>query len=237
MEYYNPNDNHTKHYAAIGTIVVVGLIAWLASYINISVTLKERGETEVVVAFDEVVEEETEELEPPKTQHQSRPSTDTRNSDSPAHVEESKEEPKSVQTKGNEPKTQTVNANALFNPTESLSTESVATGNRLAPEGDNDSRSGEGNGYNLDGTDQLDAGLQGRGLREALKQPGLGYNTSGVVKVRVEVNAEGNVVSATMVQGSDQTLIDLAIKAAKDAKFNRAEGTSVGIITYVFKIH
>jgi TonB family protein len=237
MEYYNPNDNHTKHYAAIGTIVVVGLIGWLASFINISVTLKERGEAEVVVAFEQSVEEETEELEPPKTQHQSRPSTDTRNSDSPAHVEESKEEPKSVQTKGDEPKTQTVNPNALFNPTESLSTESVATGNRLAPEGDNDSRSGEGKGYNLDGTDQLDAGLQGRGLREALKQPGLGYNTSGVVKVRVEVNAEGNVVSATMVQGSDQTLIDLAIKAAKDAKFNRAEGTSVGIITYVFKIH
>ena len=237
MEYYNPNDNHTKHYAAIGTIVVVGLIAWLASYINISVTLKERGETEVVVAFDEVVEEEKEELEPPKTQHQSRPSTDTRNSDSPAHVEESEEEPKSVQTKGNEPKTKTVNPNALFNPTESLSTESVATGNSLAPEGDNDSRSGEGNGYNLDGTDQLDAGLQGRGLREALAQPRPVYNTPGTVVVRVEVNADGHVVSATMVKGSDQTLIDLAIEAAKKAKFNKAKDTSVGTITYVFKIH
>lgn len=237
MEYYNPNDNYTKHYAAIGTIVVVGLIGWLVSYITISVTLMERGEAEVVVAFDEVVEEETEELEPPKTQHQSRPSTDTRNSDSPAHAEESKEEPKSVQTKGNEPKTQTVNANALFNPTESLSTESVATGNRLATEGDSEDHKGENNGYNLEGTDQLDAGLKGRGLREALGQPRSAYNTSGTVVVRVEVNADGNVVSATMVQGPDQTLIDLALEAARKAKFNKAEGTSVGTITYVFKLH
>lgn len=237
MEYYNPNDNHTKHYAAIGTIVVVGLIGWLASYITISVTLKERGEAEVVVAFDEVVEEETEELDPPKTQHQSRPSTDTRNSDSPAHVEESKEEPKSVQTKGNEPKTQTVNPNALFNPTESLSTQSVATGNSLAPEGDNDSRSGEGNGYNLEGTDQLDEGLKGRGLREALPMPRTAYNTAGKVVVRVEVDANGNVVSVTTKEGSNQTLIDLAKEAAWKAKFKKGDKTSVGTITYVFNLH
>ena len=234
MEYYDLNDNSTKKYAAIIAVAVVGLIALLVNFISITVIPKEYSKGEITI---EVVAEEDEEYEEPKPKAASKPSTDTRNSDSPAHVEETKDEPKSVQTKGEAPKTQTLNPNALFNPTEALSAESVATGNRLAPEGDSESRNGKGNGYNLDGTDQLDAGLKGRGLREALGQPRRDYNTSGTVVVRVEVNADGNVKSATMVSGPDQKLIDLAIEAAKKAKFNKADGISVGTITYVFNLH
>lgn len=235
MEYYDLNDNSTKKYAAIIAVAVVGLIALLVNFISITVIPKEYSKGEITI---EVVAEEVDETtEEPKPKAASKPSTDTRNSDSPAHVEETKDEPKSVQTKGEAPKTQTLNPNALFNPTEALSTESVATGNRLAPEGDSESRNGKGNGYNLDGTDQLDAGLKGRGLREALGQPRRDYNTSGTVVVRVEVNANGDVEKATMVSGPDQKLIDLAIEAAKKAKFNKADGISVGTITYVFNLH
>lgn len=235
MEYYDLNDNSTKKYAAIISIAVVGLVALLVNLISITVIPKEYSKGEITIEV--VAEEEVEEYEEHKPKTTSKPSADTRNSDSPAHVEETKDEPKSVQSKGEAPKTQTLNPNALFNPTEALSTESVATGNRLAPEGDSEGHKGDGNGYNLEGTDQLDAGLKGRGLREALGQPRSAYNTSGTVVVRVEVNADGNVVSATMVKGPDQTLIDLALEAARKAKFNKAEGTSVGTITYVFKLH
>lgn len=236
MEYYNPNDNSTKRYAALATIAVMGLIALAVSFISISVSLEPRRVADVVVEFAEEPEKPVEKPKP-KPVAKAKPSTDVRKDNSPAHVKESKEEPKSAQAKGEDEKTQTSNPKALFNLTEPLSTESVATGNSVAPDGDAESRHGEGQGYNLEGTDQLDEGLKGRGLREALPMPRTAYNTAGEVVVRVEVDANGHVVSATMVKGSDQTLIDLAIEAAKKAKFKKGDKTSVGTITYGFNLH
>ena len=120
--------------------------------------------------------------------------------------------------------------------------ESVPTGNRLAPEGEQESHHGEGRGYNLSGSDQLDAGLQGRGLREALPRPRTDYNTSGKVVIYVTVDAGGNVTSAEFRQtGSttnDRTLIDLALEAARKAKFNRSSKfTEGGTITYKFNLN
>ena len=121
------------------------------------------------------------------------------------------------------------------------SAEQVPEGNRLAPDGDKEQNRGEGTGYNLQGTDQLDAGLQGRGLREGLPKPKTDYKTSGTVVVRVEIDAAGNVTSAKVVlEGTtttDAQLHRLAEEAARKAKFKPSERTlQGGTITYVFKL-
>lgn len=83
--------------------------------------------------------------------------------------------------------------------------------------------------------------LVGRNLRGKLSMPSYNINDEGVVVVRIQVNAEGKVVSATKGQGtntSNQALINAAINAAKQATFSTAEeGTPdvYGTITYNFK--
>ena len=114
-------------------------------------------------------------------------------------------------------------------------------GNRLAPDGEEQNK-GEGTGYNLQGSDQLDAGLQGRGLREGLPKPRTNYNTEGVVVVKVTIDSDGNVLTADVnLQGtttSDATLHKLAKEAAKKAKFRASERTvQGGTITYHFKLN
>ena len=157
----------------------------------------------------------------------------------PAHVEKAKRE-QSVQTEGEAEKTQTVNPNALFKPVTGNS-EEVATGNRLAPDGERESHKGEGSGYNLQGTDQLDAGLQGRGLREGLPKPSTHYNTAGRVVVYVTIDSNGNVLTAKVdldgTTTSDETLRRLAVEAARKAKFKPSQRTEQGgRITYDFKL-
>jgi TonB family protein len=117
----------------------------------------------------------------------------------------------------------------------------VPEGNRLAPDGEREQNRGEGSGYNLQGTDQLDAGLQGRGLREGLPKPTTNYKTSGTVVVRVEIDAAGNVTSAKVILDgtttTDAQLHRLAEEAARKAKFRPSERTlQGGTITYVFKL-
>lgn len=113
-----------------------------------------------IVFEDEVLEEPT----PKPVKQQSAP-TDQRRDKAPAHETEAKSE-SSRQTSGEAEKTETINPAALFKPVVGNSSESVPEGNRLAPDGEKEQNKGEGAGYNLQGTDQLDAGLQGRGLRE-----------------------------------------------------------------------
>ena len=147
-----------------------------------------------------------------------------------------------MQTEGEAEKTQTLNPNALFKPTAGNSAEQVPEGNRLAPDGDKESNKGEGSGYNLQGTDQLDAGLQGRGLREGLPKPSTRYNTAGRVVVYVTIDGDGNVLTAKVdldgTTTSDETLRKLAVEAARKAKFKPSQRTAQGgRITYDFKLH
>jgi TonB family protein len=177
--------------------------------------------------------------EPMPELQQSAP-TDQRRDKAPAHIEEAKQE-SSNQTSGAAEKTETINPNALFKPVTGNSAEQVPEGNRLAPDGEKEQNKGEGTGYNLQGTDQLDRGLQGRGLREGLPKPSKNYKTAGIVVVYVTVNSDGSVASAEVsLQGTtttDATLHDLAIKAALKAKFRASERTvQGGTITYEFKL-
>lgn len=202
--------------------------------VSYDVPIKEYSEPPLEIEF---IEESV--PEPPKSVRQQSAPTDVRRDRAPAHVEKAKRE-QSVQTEGEAEKTQTVNPNALFKPVTGNS-EEVATGNRLAPDGERESHKGEGSGYNLQGTDQLDAGLQGRGLREGLPKPSTHYNTAGRVVVYVTIDSNGNVLTAKVdldgTTTSDETLRRLAVEAARKAKFKPSQRTEQGgRITYDFKL-
>lgn len=236
MEYYDPIDRGPRRIAAVVTVVVVAVVATILSFVTFVLDVVDRREPPVEILFeDEPLEEPT----PKPVKQQSAP-TDQRRDKAPAHETEAKTE-SSKQTSGEAEKTETINPNALFKPVVGNSSERVPEGNRLAPDGEKEQNKGEGAGYNLQGTDQLDAGLQGRGLREGLPKPSTNYNTEGIVVVRVEVDSDGNVTSAQVdLSGStttDATLQKLAVEAAKKAKFRPSERTvQGGTITYVFKL-
>jgi TonB family protein len=235
MEYYDPIDRVSRYIAAITTLVVVALAACLLSFVRFDIRLGEEPAPPLEIVFEEPLEEP----QPKPVKQQSAP-TDQRRDKAPAHVEKAKTE-SSNQTSGQAEKTQTVNPNALFKPVTGNSAEQVPEGNRLAPDGDREQNKGEGTGYNLQGSDQHDAGLQGRGLREGLPKPSTNYKTSGTVVVRVEINADGNVTSAKVIlEGTtttDAQLHKLAEEAARKAKFRPSERTlQGGTITYVFKL-
>ena len=234
MEYYNPIDHSSKRIAAVVTVAVMAIMAVLCSYISFDVHALERDEAALNIVFEEMTE-----ITERATMEQRAPS-DVRRDNAPAHLDEARTE-QSMQSAGEAEKTQTINPNALFKPVAGNSAEQLPTGNRLAPEGDSESNKGEGEGYNLHGTDQLDAGLRGRGLREGLPHPSASYNVEGTVVVYVTVDSNGNVTSAEIrQQGSttqDATLRRLAIEAARKAKFKPSPRLSQGgTITYVFKL-
>ena len=237
MEYYDPIDRTSRSVAIVATVVFAVAVVLGVVFIRISLDAAKEREHSLDIIFEELIEEPK--AEPEQVRQQSAP-TDQRRDKAPAHVENSKTE-SSNQTSGEAEKTQTVNPNALFKPVTGNSAEMVPEGNRLAPDGDRELNRGEGTGYNLQGTDQLDAGLQGRGLREGLPKPSTNYKTSGTVVVRVEINADGNVTSAKVIlEGTtttDTQLHKLAEEAARKAKFRPSERTlQGGTITYVFKL-
>lgn len=235
MEYYDPIDRGSQRIAAITTLLFMGVAAFVCSYISFEVHPASVEEPPLEIIFETVVEPE-----PPKIIEPERAPSEARRDRAPAHVEEARVE-QSAQSSGEAEKVQTINPNALFKPVAGNSAERVATGNRLAPDGQEESHGGEGSGYNLQGSDQLDVGLQGRGLREGLPRPTASYNVEGTVVVYVTVDSDGNVTSAEIrQQGSttqDPTLRRLAVEAARKAKFRPSSSLSQGgTITYVFKL-
>ena len=236
MEYYDPIDRSSRRIAAIVTFATVGVMVGVLSFVSFDVNAGEVLPPPVEIIFED------EPIPPPEPMpelQQSAP-TDQRRDKAPAHIEEAKQE-SSNQTSGEAENTETVNPMALFKPVTGNSAEQVPVGNRLAPDGEKEQHKGEGTGYNLQGTDQLDKGLQGRGLREGLPQPRRDYNTAGIVVVNVEIDADGNVTSAKVkLEGTtttDATLHRLAEEAARKAKFRPSQRTlQGGSITYEFKL-
>ena len=81
--------------------------------------------------------------------------------------------------------------------------------------------------------------LSGRNLKGTLPQPMNTFNQEGRVIVEIRVNAAGTVVSATHKGGtiSDKQTIQLALDAAKKAKFTEGDHDQIGTITYNFKFN
>lgn len=235
MEYYDPIDHTSRRYAGAVTAVLLALCAFVLWLGEVVVHPSASVEPPLEILFEEL-----QEVEEPDLPQGPKPSEDVRNDLRPAHVEAAATE-SSSQTSGEAERTETINPNALFKPTAGNSSESVPEGNRLAPDGAAESDKGTGTGYNLQGSDQLDAGLRGRGLREALPRPTANFKSEGTVVVAVVIDGEGNVTSAEVRQQgtttNDPDLRSRAVAAAKRAKFRPSTRLADGgTITYVFKL-
>ena len=79
--------------------------------------------------------------------------------------------------------------------------------------------------------------LDGRGLVGTLPKPANSFNQEGEVVVKISVDKDGNVTEAEVSGGniSDRATRDLAVEAAKRAKFTSASSIKqTGTITYKF---
>ena len=81
--------------------------------------------------------------------------------------------------------------------------------------------------------------LSGRGIKGSLPQPSNTFTQEGSVVVEIRVNAAGNVVSANIKGGniSDKQTQQLALEAARKAKFTEGDHDQIGTITYNFKFN
>ena len=81
--------------------------------------------------------------------------------------------------------------------------------------------------------------LAGRGIKGTLPQPSNDFKQEGKVIVQIRVNAAGQVVNATITGGdvSDKQTQQLALDAAKKAKFTEGDHDQIGTITYIFKLN
>lgn len=81
--------------------------------------------------------------------------------------------------------------------------------------------------------------LSGRGIKGTLPTPSNMFNQEGKVVVQIRVNAAGNVIDAREAKGgnvSDKQTIQIALDAARKAKFTEGDHDQIGTITYIFKI-
>ena len=118
----------------------------------------------------------------------------------------------------------------LFGKTEGTNTEgdgsSQGAGQKGNPVGHGSSG---GNSWSLDG----------RGLKGTLPKPSNEFRQEGKVVVQIRVNPAGQVTQATVTGGdvSDKQTQQLALEAARKAKFTEGDRDQIGTITYIFKLN
>lgn len=135
----------------------------------------------------------------------------------------------------------TVNPRALFRQSQNEADATQAGGDDRLPQGKKEQRKGTQRGLTPAGSDQLDRGLQGRGLVGDLPKPRYATNLEGRVVIRVQVDASGAVTAASYEpQGSTISHPDLireAREAALKARFTPGEQhLQGGTITYIFTL-
>ena len=81
--------------------------------------------------------------------------------------------------------------------------------------------------------------LAGRGIKGTLPQPSNDFRQEGKVVVQIRVNAAGQVINASITGGdvSDKQTQQLALEAARKAKFTEGDHDQIGTITYNFKFN
>lgn len=81
--------------------------------------------------------------------------------------------------------------------------------------------------------------LSGRNIKGTLPQPSNDFKQEGKVVVQIRVNAAGNVIDATVKGGnvSDKQTQQIALEAARKAKFTEGDHDQIGTITYIFKLN
>ena len=214
MYYYDPNNRNPRRWATVATAVYALLL--IGSFALVSFDFRQihdkPGDT-ITIDFTEPPAPE-----PPKPRV--RTATEPRVHDRTAPVEQT------AQVSGKDETTQTPNPRALFNMNKGGADEPDNAGNPRAPEGE-DKASGTGPGLNPDGLDQLDQGLQGRGLVGDLPKP--------------SVDAKGKVTGASYEPKGSTTdaaeLVEAAKAAARKARFTESRAAvQGGTITYVFRM-
>lgn len=229
MYYYDPDNRSPRRWAIVAAAVYGVLLAGSFAAVSFDFTpaLEKPGDT-ILVDFTEPVPEE-----PPRPPVQV--AEEPRQHDEAAPVEQV------AQAAGKDEVTETPNPKALFKMNRGGADEPDNAGNPRAKEGE-DKASGRGPGLNPDGLDQLDRGLQGRGLVGDLPRPSYPGGKSGKVVIRVTVDARGRVTGASYEPVGSTTdapeLVAAARQAALKARFTESRAAvQGGTITYVFTLN
>lgn len=230
MHYYDPNDRRPRRWAVVVTMLYALLLGGSFAFVEFEFRRPDN------LPKDEIEIELYEVPKPKPVPPPSEPAVER-----PRHVVESPEPPQTAQAEGPREENRTPNPKALFNINKSGADEPTNAGNPFAKEGE-EQTSGTGRGLQPTGWDQLDRGLQARGLREALQKPSYPGNRGGKVVVRVTVNAAGQVTSAAFEPKgsttSDAELVAAALEAARKARFAESRAAvEGGSITYLFTMN
>lgn len=228
MYYYDPNDRKPRRWAFVAAAAYGVLLAVSFVWVSFDFTpvVEKPGDT-ILVEF----------IEPPVPEPPQPPAkrvAEPRIHDVAAPQEQT------AQAAGQDEATRTPNPRAQFQMPRSGPDEPADAGNPHAPEGA-EKTAGNGPGLNPDGFDQLDKGLQGRGLIGALPRPSYPGTKSGKIVIRVTVGPKGDVTGAAFEpQGSTQNDADLvaaALAAARKARFTESRAVvQGGTITYIFRM-
>lgn len=226
MNYYDENDNRPMLYGGVAAAAYIVVVAALMLLVYIPIVVAEVPEMMII----EIQEEPREKPKPVVT------------TEAPRHERLSATRQNSQQVSGTDAKTQTVNRRAIFHSNKGGVDEPEDLGNPYAREGEENLASGDGGGLNPIGNDQLDEGLRGRGLLGNLPVPSYPGNVSGKIVIRVTVDQNGRVTSATYEPkgstSSDAALIAAAVEAAKRARFTESRSFAQGgTITYNFRLN
>nr|WP_197714858.1 TonB family protein [Alistipes megaguti] len=229
MYYYDPDNRSPRRWAIVAAAVYGVLLAGSFAAVSFDFTpaLEKPGDT-ILIDLTEPVPEE-----PPRPPVQV--AEEPRVHDEAAPVEQV------AQAAGKDEVTETPNPRALFKMNRGGADEPDNAGNPRAREGE-DKASGRGPGLNPDGLDQLDKGLQGRGLVGDLPRPSYPGGKSGKVVIRVTVDARGRVTGASYEPVGSTTdapeLVAAARQAALKARFTESRAAvQGGTITYVFTLN
>jgi TonB family protein len=226
MNYYDENDKRPMLYGGVAAAAYIVVVAALMLLVYIPIVVVETPQMMVI----EIQEEPREKPKPVVT------------TQAPRHEHLSATRQNSQQVSGTDAKTQTVNRRAIFHSNKGGVDEPEDLGNPYAREGEENLASGDGGGLNPIGNDQLDEGLRGRGLLGNLPVPSYPGNVSGKIVIRVTVDQNGRVTSATYEPkgstSSDAALIAAAVEAAKRARFTESRSFAQGgTITYNFRLN
>lgn len=226
MHYYDPNDRKPRRWAMIAAAAYALLLILSFAFVSFDFRriAEKPGDTIEIELIEPVPE-------PPKPV--------TAPSEPRVHEKPAVEE-RTAQVEGRDEQTRTPNPRALFKMNKGGVDEPDNAGNPRAKEGE-DKASGTGPGLNADGLDQLDKGLQGRGLVGSLPRPDYPGTKSGKIVIRVTVGPKGDVTGASFEPRgsteSDADLVAAAIAAARKARFTEsAAAVQGGTITYIFRM-
>lgn len=245
--------------ATIGTILFMLLVALLLWLIRLSAVLPEQEEG-IEIAFVEPEELEKEEISPTGDAAYAEEPTETASAASASPAEEvatsptpssppehivSEEETLALERARKEKEEREAAERARKQKEAEAIAKAQQMGNLFGNTGSNTgSGNNDGNGQKGNPVGHGSSGgnswsLAGRGIKGTLPQPANTFTQEGQVIVTIRVNAAGNVISATIKGGniSDKQTQQLALEAARKAKFTEGDHDQIGTITYNFKFN